>query len=677
MSEIEQFKKTYFAECSELIAEAEEHFSALNRDPQDHERVHAVFRAVHSVKGGAGAFGFDDLVAFAHAFETMLDLLRERRVELTHPTITLCMRGLDALADLVAAARGGSRLSSQHGADVLREIKTLCAPIAISAPTNDRPAGVAPGDTNRRRWTIRFKPHRALFERANEPLLLLRELRTLGAATVVAEIDADATLANYDATRPLIGWVVTLDAPIDRSEIEAVFEFVDGDCDLMIEEREPGEADAAMSRVSDERSALTEVLELPTAPTTDDNVRSTTADTQATSIRVDLEKVDRVADMVGELVVTQAMLFEQVDDHFRERYIEVVRGLEALAQHTRALQDSVMSIRAQPVKTVFARMSRLVRELSAQLGKKVRLETIGEMTEIDKTVVEQLSDPLTHMVRNSLDHGIEPPEMRRAVGKPEVAVLRLAASQVGGRIVIRVSDDGGGIDRERVLRRAIDRGLVAADAMLPGEQIDELIFTPGFTTVDTVTDLSGRGVGMDVVRRNVHKLGGRVSVKSVPGEGVTMTLTLPLSLAVLDVMLVRSGATSFVLPLASIVESMPFVGTSIGHLPSGNRVLRTRGGYVPVIDIARLFDQNRVPTEDAPEGFLILCEADGGRCVALHVDQIVGQQQAVIKSIETNFERIEGIAGATILGDGSVSLILDIAGLERLSEKKSATRLAA
>jgi two-component system chemotaxis sensor kinase CheA len=379
------------------------------------------------------------------------------------------------------------------------------------------------------------------------------------------------------------------------------------------------------------------------------------------SIRVDLDKVDRVVNMVGELVITQSMLTQQMDETLRARYTELVRGLEVLAQTTRGLQDSVMAIRAQPVKSVFSRMPRLVRELATKTSKKIKLETIGENTEIDKTVIEQLSDPLTHMIRNSADHGIESPEKRLAAGKPETGTIRLSAEQAGGNILIIVEDDGAGINRERVLKLARDKGIVAPDFTPTDEQIDQLIFAPGFSTAEAVSDISGRGVGMDVVLSNIKKIGGSVHVRSWTGKGCRMTLRLPLTLAVLDVMLVKVGGGPYVVPLSSIVETMQCSRANFERVPSGGRVLQVRGEYVQVIDLGKRFG---LTTQTAPdEQFVVLCETEGNQKVALVVDDIIGQQQVVIKSLEENFERVEGIAGGTILGDGNVALIVDVQGL--------------
>ena len=388
------------------------------------------------------------------------------------------------------------------------------------------------------------------------------------------------------------------------------------------------------------------------------------------SIRVDLDKIDRVVNMVGELVITQSMLTQQMDETLRARYQELVRGLEVLAQTTRGLQDSVMAIRAQPVKSVFSRMPRLMRELASKTGKKIKLETIGENTEIDKTIIEQLSDPLTHMIRNSADHGIESPEKRRAAGKNETGTIRLSAEQAGGNILIVVEDDGAGINRERVLQVARDRLVVGPDQQLTEEQIDQLIFAPGFSTASEVSDISGRGVGMDVVLSNIKKIGGSVHVKSWTGKGTRMTLRLPLTLAVLDVMLVKVAASPYVIPLSSIVETIQCSRANFSRMPTGGQVLQVRGEYVQVVDLAARFAME-TDADDASR-FVVLCEAEGGVKVALVVDDIIGQQQVVIKSLEENFQSIDGIAGGTILGDGNVALIVDVQGLKSSISHKSA-----
>jgi two-component system, chemotaxis family, sensor kinase CheA len=728
MSDLDDFRQTYFDECTELLGELEEQFAAIQEGDRSDDRLNAVFRAIHSIKGGGGAFGFAALVAFAHTYETLLDHVRDGRIELSDHVTALCIRANDIVADFVAAARAGEALAAGYGADEMAQFEALTSGQApgdngepmeefdidfepvralVGAETPPEDAFDAPPmEGIEGLWEIRFTPHNELYARANDPLLLFRELATLGEAEVRAVLHDIPALADFEPFGVYCSWEITLNAPqVSATQIAEVFEFVDGVCELRIERvsaRPPATPGIPLPSLVDlaevekrDRPAAAEAApsftELAAAlkPAVPPSAARTpeppaTADIEGDgdrrmgaedrrngiqSIRVDLEKIDRVVNMVGELVITQSMLTQQMDETLRARYQELVRGLEVLAQTTRGLQDSVMSIRAQPVKTVFSRMPRLVRELAVKTNKKIRLETIGETTEIDKTIIEQLSDPLTHMIRNSADHGIEAPEVRLAAGKPETGTIRLSAEQAGGSILIAVEDDGAGINRERVLQVARERMVVGPDQALSDEQIDQLIFAPGFSTAAAVSDISGRGVGMDVVLSNIKKIGGSVHVKSWFGRGTRMTLKLPLTLAVLDVMLVKVAGSPYVIPLSSIVETIQCARASFSRGPSGAQILQLRGEYVQVVDLAQRFG---MPSADTASRFVVLCEAEGNVKVALIVDDIIGQQQVVIKSLEENFESIDGIAGGTILGDGNVALIVDVQGLKATQARKSA-----
>ncbi|CAN7500335.1 chemotaxis protein CheA [Devosia sp. LjRoot3] len=767
MSDLDDFKATYFDECSELMNELEEQFAAIEGGERDADRLNAVFRAIHSIKGGAGAFGFSGLVGFAHAYETLLDYVRDGRVEMTDDVVSLCIRANDIVGDYINAAQSGEELAADYGqeekqrfdaiargqrggdedewsGEIIEEfdieftpvrvelavddgdvVEAVDAPVAAEPDTFDAPPmPVEPGH-----WEVRFTPYRQLYSRANDPLLLFRELAALGEINVRAILTDIPALSDFEPFGVYCSWEISLFAPdLTESAIREVFEFVDGDCSIEVVPLghvvppaaapaptpvavvQPAKADENLMALTEDEVAAAPVrlvAEAPSAPVAAEPVaeepalsfadlaneisasapprpvpqaaapKSAAAPKPAAggeggeeggnravgvqSIRVDLDKVDRVVNMVSELVITQSMLTQQMDENLRARYTELVRGLEVLAQTTRGLQDSVMAIRAQPVKSVFSRMPRLVRELATKTGKKIKLETIGENTEIDKTVIEQLSDPLTHMIRNSADHGIEDPEKRKSRGKSEIGTIRLSAEQAGGNILIIVEDDGNGINRERVLQLARDKGLVAPDITPTDEQIDQLIFAPGFSTADAVSDISGRGVGMDVVLSNIKKIGGSVHVRSWTGKGSRVTLRLPLTLAVLDVMLVKVGESPYVVPLSSIVETMQCSGAIFERVPSGGQVLQVRGEYVQVIDVAQRFGMHSNKAPD--DRFVVLCESEGSQKVALVVDDIIGQQQVVIKSLEENFEQVEGIAGGTILGDGNVALIVDVQGL--------------
>ena len=768
MSDLDDFKATYFDECSEL----EEQFAAIEAGERDADRLNAVFRAIHSIKGGAGAFGFSALVGFAHTYETLLDYVRDGRIELSDDVVVLCIRANDIVADHVKAAQTGEALPADYGLDEKARFDALArgdsiadeddvggepmddfdiefTPVMVNLElpgSDDEPViedtfDIAPMQLDSGHWEIRFTPHRALYARANDPLLLFRELAALGEMHVRAVLEDIPPLSDFEPFAVYCSWEITMvSETLTEAAIREVFEFVDGDCDISVAqlgaeapvvpvappvaaapvvkpvpqpapveaapvnllaladdevchlldfatepaakpvtvqdsfEQSPGLSFAELAETIKPKPAPVPVaaaapVKLAAAPVPEGEEHGSRSN-GVQSIRVDLDKVDRVVNMVGELVITQSMLTQQMDETLRARYTELVRGLEVLAQTTRGLQDSVMAIRAQPVKSVFSRMPRLVRELATKTSKKIKLETIGENTEIDKTVIEQLSDPLTHMIRNSADHGIESPEKRLAAGKPETGTIRLSAEQAGGNILIIVEDDGGGINRERVLQVARDKGVVAPDVNPTDEQIDQLIFAPGFSTAEALSDISGRGVGMDVVLSNIKKIGGSVHVRSWTGKGCRMTLRLPLTLAVLDVMLVKVGISPYVVPLSSIVETIQCSRASFERVPSGGQVLQVRGEYVQVIDLARRFD---MMTETDPENrFVVLCEAEGSHKVALIVDDIIGQQQVVIKSLEENFERVDGIAGGTILGDGNVALIVDVQGLKTTIVHKNA-----
>ncbi|MGV8853633.1 MAG: chemotaxis protein CheW [Devosia sp.] len=798
MSDLDDFKATYFDECSELLNELEEQFAAIEAGERDADRLNAVFRAIHSIKGGAGAFGFSAMVGFAHAYETLLDYVRDGRVELTDDVVVLCIRANDIIADHVNAAQTGEALAADYGMEEKNRFDALArgdkgedddiggehveefdiefVPVMVNldgpgaanaggaamaadddlaaalsavesgdsvAPAADGLAtdafAASPLQIESGHWEVKFTPHRALYARANDPLLLFRELAVLGEMHVRAVLRELPALADFEPFAVYCSWEITLiSATLNEAMIREVFEFVDGDCDIevaqlgasvvldIVEETvapvvdlaplaAANDADDLLALADDEVVGLLdfdkEVAPAPTlaataqdsfeeppamsfaelaasiappapkappakpvalaaAPVAEGAEESSGRAVGVQSIRVDLDKVDRVVNMVGELVITQSMLTQQMDETLRVRYTELVRGLEVLAQTTRGLQDSVMAIRAQPVKSVFSRMPRLVRELATKTEKKIKLETIGENTEIDKTVIEQLSDPLTHMIRNSADHGIETPDVRASRGKNETGTIRLSAEQAGGNILIIVEDDGAGINRERVLQVARDKGIVAPDVNPTEEQVDQLIFAPGFSTASEVSDLSGRGVGMDVVLSNIKKIGGSVHVRSWTGKGTRMTLRLPLTLAVLDVMLVRVGGSPYVVPLSSIVETIQCSRASFERVPSGGQVLQVRGEYVQVIDLVERFEL----VADTPQEnrFVVLCEAEGSHKVALVVDDIIGQQQVVIKSLEENFQSVEGVAGGTILGDGNVALIVDVQGLKSTIVRKNA-----
>jgi two-component system chemotaxis sensor kinase CheA len=650
---LDQFRATFFEESAELLDSAYAQLGALAEARADDETLHALFRAIHSIKGGAGAFGFSRLVALSHVMETLLDRLREGSLAATPARVTLLLQATDALADLLAADRGG-RPAPDGIEDQLVAALAEAVEAEAPAPTLPRPAPVdalPAADT----WRIRFRPHPRLFAHANEPLLLVRELQRLGQLAIEADLSALPPLDRLEPEDACIGWTFTLHGATTRQRIEEVFEFVVDDCDLEV---------APLDRAEEPEAPVTPTTAdaAPLAETSAAPARAEATPAAAPSVRVDVAKVDRLVNLVGELVINQAMLVQLGAALPPDACPGLATGLETLSQHLRELQEGVMAIRTQPVKSVFSRMPRLVRELSSQLGKDVRLVVTGEATEVDKTVIEQLADPLTHLLRNALDHGIETPSERIAAGKPAQGTVHLSAEQRSGRILIEISDDGRGIDRARVLARARERGLVAPEATPSEAEIDELIFLPSFSTAATVSAVSGRGVGMDVVRRNIQALGGRISVDSRFGEGSRFVLSLPLTLAVMDGLVVSVGREAYILPIASIVESLRPRPQDIHAVVGRGQVLAIRGAYVPLLPLHHRFAVTGAEPDPA-RGIVVIVETDNAGRLGLLVDDLVGQQQVVVKSLEANYGAVPGIGGATILGNGRVALILDVPGL--------------
>ena len=652
-----QFKDTYITECLELLGTMEENLIGLDASASN-ETLNAIFRCAHSIKGGAGAFGFTGIAQFTHILEALLDKLREGKLSVTRELTDLLLRARDVVLEMVAAARDGAVLPADFSAAIEREL-TIAE--GGKAATSAVPVAVAM-QAQQRRVEITFAPHASLLANGNEPLLLLRELKKLGDAEIICHFEQLPPLREMAYDRCYVSWTITLATEASDAAIREVFEFVDTECDLsirLLENTQESQKSEAVPERADEAVAA-DGAPHPLRRASD------VAGAPPSSIRVDIEKVDRLINMVGEVVIIQAMLTMQSRRLTDSQSADLVRGIDEMMQHTRELQEAVMAMRMQPVKSIFSRMPRIVRDLSAQLGKDIRLETAGENTEVDKTIIEQLSDPLTHMIRNSVDHGIELPDARRSSGKPTQGVILLSAEHRGSKIVITISDDGAGINRERVLKKAREKNIIPTDANLTDEAIDALIFAPGFSTAEVVTNVSGRGVGMDVVKRNIEGLGGTVAVNNHPGRGSQFVIALPLTLAILDGMVVRVGAEQYIVPIANIIETLRPKSEEVRHMADGNVVINVRGEFVPVLYLHQLFAvKNGEP--DASKALVVLVE-NNNTTLGLVVDELVGQQQVVIKSLEENADPVDGVSGATILGDGKVSLILDIAGLCRMQQ---------
>ncbi|RFZ88898.1 chemotaxis protein CheA [Shinella sp. WSJ-2] len=749
--DMNEIKEIFFQECEEQLAELESGLLKLNDGDRDPETVNAVFRAVHSIKGGAGAFGLDDLVSFAHVFETTLDCVRSNKLEPTQDVLKVMLKSADVLADLTNAARDGGSVDEARSRTLIRELEALAhgeVPAAAEAPA-PKPAAAAPkaaapapvvvekpavndegfqpipfsfGDFDDEPAThyvptvqIAFKPKKDLYAKGNEAVLLLRDVSRLGEMSVYCDMDALPTLDKMNPEEAYFSWKISVTTEKGEDGVRSVFEFAEWDCDLdiqTIEEDVVGEVteneeqpmqpvpfdlsmlDEGASVASDEPAVMesdaaaavaaaeTATKVAQAASRAADNKAASAAASAASAaqanqaaaagqtIRVDLDRVDRLINLVGELVINQAMLSQSVVENDTNGTSSINMGLEELQQLTREIQDSVMAIRAQPVKPVFQRMARTVREIADITGKSVRLITEGENTEVDKTVIDKLAEPLTHMIRNAVDHGLEMPEKREALGKNPEGTVRLTAKHRSGRIVIELADDGAGINREKVRQKAIDNDLIAADANLSDEEIDNLIFHAGFSTADKVSDLSGRGVGMDVVKRSIQALGGRISISSKPGQGSVFTMSLPLTLAVLDGMVVTVAGQTLVVPLTAIVETLQPEASAIHSFGASQRLISIRNSFCPLVDVGRILNF-RATQANPIEGVALLVESEGGGQRALMVDAIQGQRQVVIKSLEANYTHVPGIAAATILGDGRVALILDVDAVVAASRGQS------
>lgn len=680
MDPMEAIKATFFQECDELLGDMEQSLLALEAGEGDSDTINAVFRAVHSVKGGAGAFGFEKLVGFAHVFETTLDAMRSGTLDVTPDGLKVLLRASDVLNDLVQNAKGQGAVDESRVGTLKEELEAMVG----GGEADDMPEedwGFKPitleigGAAGEGAWTLRFKLTAKMFANGHEAHLLLNELARLGPNEVSLDASELPDFESLDPEGAYLSWTVKLPSETAETDIRDVFDFV-GEESIISLAREGGELAEAAPPVSAEiidvqaliqqaKAAAPETVDLKVAAESAKEPASGAKDgggrgAQAgATIRVDLDRVDNLIDLVGELVINQAMLAQSVEDSGITRSPNVVNRLQEFEHLTREIQDCVMAIRAQPVKSVFQRMPRLVREIAASTGKQVRLVTEGEATEVDKTVIERISDPITHMLRNAIDHGLETPAERAEAGKPAEGVVRLAAFHRSGRIVIEVSDDGKGINRKRVKEIAANKGLIAPDADLSDDEVDNLIFLPGFSTATVVSNISGRGVGMDVVKRSIQALGGRIAISSIPGKGSTFTMSLPLTLAVLDGMVVMGGDQTFVAPLTAIVETLKPKAGEIRNLGPKGAVIAVRGGYVPLIDVGVALGW-RAHAIDPTQGVILLVESEIGGRAALLVDAIQGQRQVVIKSLEANYQKVDAVAAATILGDGRVALILDI-----------------
>jgi two-component system chemotaxis sensor kinase CheA len=747
--DMSQFYEVFFDEADELLAEAERLLLGIDIDQPDTEDLNAIFRAAHSIKGGAATFGFMDMAEITHVLENLLDKIRKNEMKLTAEHVDAFLAAKDVLKMELDGHRHASNVDQDQVSDVKMVLKSLSeagdvvpAPKAAPALETQAPLAVAPTSAPvvAANVAIDLPPghqvfHVALPEISDKDLSNIKdELALLGEVSSAQQADkrhvltlvtdssqddiisicsfildpddlvitvGQATKAEAPAAEPVtVAATSVASAPVedptaDDGKVKVHEEVGYG---LFADEGKESEEegygffapfnphpDATTTQLIGDDTALTaensgtqpvvekHVVEEVATATAPVEKRAQArresdkppANTETTSIRVGIEKVDQLINLVGELVITQAMIEQRVNALDPVLNEALINSVSQLTRNTRDLQESVMSIRMMPMDFVFSRFPRMVRDLAGKLNKKVEFVTIGATTELDKGLIERIVDPLTHLVRNSVDHGIETPEKRKAAGKSEIGILTLSAAHKGGSIVIEVTDDGAGLNRERILAKAQSNGLAVSENMSDSE-VFSLIFAPGFSTAEVVTDVSGRGVGMDVVKRNITAMGGVVEIRSALGFGTTISIALPLTLAILDGMSVSLGNSVYVVPLNLIVETLQPKAEDIKTVTGEGYMVHVRGEYLPMIALHRLFNHHTDIT-DPTKGVLVLIEADGKKS-ALFVDRLVGQQQVVIKSLETNFKKVTGVSGATIMGDGSVALILDVPAIIQMGQ---------
>ncbi|MCF1426441.1 MAG: chemotaxis protein CheA [Shewanella sp.] len=659
--DLSQFSQVFFEESIEGLAVMEAELLILDVNNPDDESINTIFRAAHSIKGGSGTFGFTAVANFTHLLETLLDEIRDGRRKMLPEHVDILLHSVDVLRGMLDALMAESEYSDPK----LQELEgRLTQALGNEQPATEMPQEAVETENIQQKitWKIHFVAGEHIMRCGNDPMLMFNELREIGELKVTLCPCSLPSLDTYDPEACYLSWDLELQTEHPQEKIKEAFEWVEDECQISYEQLIPD---------AQPQSSVAPSPQLEAAkPLTAQSQASSSAKAKSNesgSIRVSTDKIDMLINMVGELVITQAMLGQigQQEAISQESMLMLQQGLEQLASHTRDLQESVMQIRMIPISFAFNRFPRLVRDTSQQLGKKVELILKGEETELDKTVMEKIVDPMVHLVRNSLDHGLESPAERVAKGKPETGSITLNAYHQGGNIVIEIIDDGAGLNTEKILRKAIEKDLVSPDEELPDDAIHQLIFKPGFSTADAVSDLSGRGVGMDVVKRNIHELNGTIDLRSRKDEGSRFTIRLPLTLAILDGQLVRIGEHTYVVPLVSIYESLQVSEDRINRLSDEHELIRLRDEYVPVVKVYQEFGHQAEASEI--KNGLIMVVDNSNEKVGLLVDELLAQQQVVIKNLEDNYTRIPGVSGATILGNGTVALIIDVAGLVELA----------
>ncbi len=674
--EMDEVRAVFLEECGENVDLLESGLLQLGEGESDPEMLNGIFRAAHKIKGGGATFGFQSLSELTHHMETLLDQMRSGQREVIEGDLEILLQAVDVLRDMLESCNNGGTDDHEKKAEMESKLEALVAAGPVDDAVQQQAESAsddAPADEVKpepARWRIALEPKPEMLARGGDPMLLLRELNRLGKLTSSLSTTSLPDWDDFNPKTSYLSWELELLTSESEQTIRDVFDWVAHDCYLVIEPAPDAPAQipatgsetagspvlAASPAAKATGEAITKASQsAAAAPARKEGRAGASAGGDSSTIRIATEKIDHLINLVGELVITQSLLSRaggsdgEIDpEQLRER-------LTQLERNTRELQESVMRVRMLAISSAFGRFPRLVRDLSKKLNKKIALVVNGESTELDKTVLERMTDPLVHLVRNSLDHGLETPEVRLAAGKPETGTLTLNAYHQGSSVVIEIEDDGAGINEERVLSIAREKGIVSDSDELTLEQIHNLIFAPGFSTASEVSDLSGRGVGMDVVRRNINDLGGRVSLESKRGQGTKVIIRLPLTLAILDGQLIGVGGQMYVIPILSIIETVEAENAAISVIPGQGEVCRFRGEYITLVRL-----RDRLSLNDAPgtSKLVIIVDIHGMRA-GLAIDTVLGQQQVVIKVLEDNYKAIAGVAGATIMSDGSVALILD------------------
>jgi len=679
--DVTQFHQTFFEESFEGLDIMETGLLNLDIGAADNDTINSIFRAAHSIKGGSATFGFTEVADFTHGMETLLDEMRDGRRDVTQDSVDVLLQSVDCLREMLAAARDKTPIEVERVAALKESLDTL---LSQGGDVGGESASLDNGQQNETTgtegisgWNIQFKPHHNMLRTGNDPVRMFRELAAIGDLDVSVDISQLPALDDLDPEESYLSWEMTLSGNVELEKVKEIFEWVEDECDLNIQKiisSRPEAIDtpssstqlpASEQKPSDSQPPVVKPENKTAKPATGNKPA---VNTDSASIRVSIDKVDALINMVGELVITQSMIGQldcDFDDFDISRMEKLRDGLTLLERNTRELQESVMRIRMLPISFAFNRFPRMVHDMCQKLDKKIELKLSGEQTELDKTVMEKIGDPLVHLVRNSIDHGIESPEARKEANKPETGIVELNAFHKGGNIIIEINDDGAGFRKDKIKTKAIERGLISSDEQLSDDRIYDLIFQPGFSTAEQLSDISGRGVGMDVVRRNIRELGGNIDVTSEEGKGTKFTIRLPLTLAILDGQLVCVGDEIYITPLVSIVESLQIKKEFVNNIAGQTELYKVRDDYIPIVRMHEIFGISN-EKKNLEGGLLVVVEGDGKKA-GLLVDDLLGQQQVVIKSLETNYKRVDGVSGATILGDGTVALILDIDGLIDLS----------